>query len=92
MTQEEYDYIKSKCPFHAAIIYYTIEKDGVVQIAYNSITLTFRESEHDSNIERMTNIEKTPGFMFWHGSKESEEFSKLNREAIANFFKKALEA
>ena len=92
MTQEDYEYIKSKCPFSAAILYYTIEKDGVVQIGYKSITITFRESDHDRNIERMTSIETTPGFMFWHGSKESEKFSKLNSEAIANFFKRALEA
>lgn len=92
MTREDYEYIKSKCPLPAANIYYTIKKDEVVQIGYSSITITFRESNHERNIEGMTNIEKTPGFMFWHGSKESEEFSKLNKEAIANFFKKALEA
>jgi hypothetical protein len=92
MTLEDYNYIKAKCAYRVAIIYYTIEEDGVVQIAYNSITLTFRDSDQERNIERMTNIEKTPGFMFWHGSKESEEFKKLNGKAISEYFLKALQA
>ena len=92
MTLEEYNYLKANCAYPAANIYYTVKEDGIVKLMSGQITVTFRDSDQERNIERMTNIEKTPGFMFWHGSKESEEFKKLNGKAISEYFLKALQA
>lgn len=92
MTLEEYNYLKEKSEYHAAMIYFTAMENGIVKIGRGSVTITFRDSEQEQNIERMSSVEKTPGFMFWHGSKESEEFKKANGEAIKEFFRKALAA
>ena len=90
MTKEDYEYLKSKCNLPSALFSYTIQEDDIVKIGKGSLIMSVRGDRDEENIKKMTEIESTPGFMFWHGSKESEEFRDKNKEAIADFFTRAL--
>ena len=61
---------------------YYVHQDikGVVQL-FSCVDVCFRKP-HEKNIEIMSKIEKTSGFMFWNNSPEGEAWFKENWEVI----------
>ena len=59
------------------------DSNGVIQIG-KDVCLELRTDEItvEKSVNRMKEIEKTDGFMFWNNSPEGEEFFKSNWDVI----------
>lgn len=68
--------------FPVARLYFTTKDDsGTINRWAGSIDIRFIDGPK-TNISKMKELEKTPGFLFWNSSIEGEEFYKV--ESIIN--------
>ena len=67
--------------------YIVKDKNGVMQIG-SSIHLELRTKGDavEKSINKMKEVEKTDGFMYWVHSPDGEEFFKKNHKQISNAF------
>jgi len=65
------------------------DKDNIIH-PYDSIPLSLstEESIVIESIERMEEVEKSDGFMFWTLSQEGEEFFEINKKEFNNLLSK----
>jgi hypothetical protein len=67
------------------------DKDNIIH-PYDSISLSLstEESIVIESIERMEEVEKSDGFMFWTLSQEGEEFFEINKKEFNNLLSKII--
>jgi hypothetical protein len=74
-----YQQIKSECESPMAVLRYTYKDFEGVLHPFDSIYISFRDSD-EINIQKMEKVKSKYGefFMFFNNSKEGEEFWKNN--------------
>lgn len=81
-TREIYFKCKFLCDMPVGIIFYVIkDNNDIIQLG-QQLWVQFKED--DMNIEKMVEIEKIEGFMFWNKSVEGELWFKNNHKEISN--------
>ena len=67
--------------------YVVKDKNGAIQIG-STVCLELRTNEKtvEKSVNKMKEVEKTDGFMFWVHSPDGEEFFEKNHKQIANAF------
>jgi len=89
-TREIYfkNVINTDLPY--GLVFYVYKDRNNIIHPYNSIPLSLstKESIVIESIERMEEVEKNNGFMFWSLSPEGEEFFETNKKEFSNLLSK----
>jgi len=63
-------------------LFFTIKnEEGIIQVWGGSLCICYRD-DIDETLEKIENMEKTSGFMFWNISPEGEKFYTENWNVI----------